>query len=219
MTKILNYKSWSNLVKFAMLVLVLVSFTACTKTEKKAEATDAVKETEKVVETQKAEGQETQAAQAAQTAQVTQNTETPKNANSIMLTDLNGQEIDLKNFGGKMMILDFWATHCPPCVQEMPIFNEFHKKYEKDGLVIVAISVDRGRSQAKVQPFIDKHGLEFHVGYPTPEIMAEWGKDIKYIPTTYVIDANGKILERIVGGKPESFWQGYIDKLVLNSPA
>ncbi len=197
------------LFKASILVAVLLAlFAGCTQGEKKVEGTKAVEEPKTTQ--QPAQGQTNQASP--QNADIAATQTSPS---SIMLTDLNGEQIDLKNFGGKMMILDFWATHCPPCKQEMPIFNKLYKEYKDQGLVVVAVSLDRGRAQAKVQPFVDDNGLEFHVGYPTREIMAEWGQEIQYIPTTYIIDSEGKIHERIVGGKPESFWQGYIDKLVL----
>ncbi len=192
--------------KVILLLAALIIITGCSQGEKKVEGTNAVAEPK----TEPA----TKDPASPQNADIDGQ---PQAAGAIMFTDLKGEQIDLKNFGGKMMILDFWATHCPPCKQEMPVFNKLYKEYKDDGLVIVAVSLDRGRAQGNVQPFVDDLGLEFHIGYPTREIMMEWGSDIKYIPTTYIIDANGKIHERVVGGQPESFWKGYIDKLILET--
>ena len=65
-------------------------------------------------------------------------------APGFTLPDLNGMEISLSDYEGKVLLLNFWATWCPPCRMEIPYFNDFYKKYNNKGFEVLGVSLDRG---------------------------------------------------------------------------
>lgn len=113
------------------------------------------------------------------------------------LKDVNGKAIQSADFKGKVVILDFWATWCPPCRAEIPGFVELQRRYEKDGLVVVGISLDRG-DPAEVRSFLGKNGVNYPVALGTEEVVRAFG-DIESIPTTFILDREGRIVTRHEG--------------------
>jgi len=84
-----------------------------------------------------------------------------KPAPNWTLKNLEGKAVKFSDFSGKVIILDLWATWCPPCRQEIPAFIELQKQYEKKGLVIIGISLDR--TKAPVIQFAKKFGINYPV--------------------------------------------------------
>jgi thiol-disulfide isomerase/thioredoxin len=113
------------------------------------------------------------------------------------LTDLQGQPVSSGDFEGKVVLLDFWATWCPPCRKEIPGFIELQERYGKAGLVVVGVSLDEG-GPAAVAPFVSKMGINYPVVMGDSAIVQAFG-GVEAIPTTFVIDRDGQILERHVG--------------------
>ena len=107
----------------------------------------------------------------------------------------NGKTITARDFGGKLLLLNFWATWCPPCISEVPALNRLQRALGPDGVVILGISEDE--DPKAYQNFLSR----FQVSYLTAR---QPGKDIrlKYgtiqIPETYLIDRNGKVVEKVV---------------------
>src|SRR5580704_8555925 len=107
----------------------------------------------------------------------------------------NGKVITAKDFGGKLLLLNFWATWCQPCISEVPALNQLQRALGPDGVVILGVSEDE--DPKAYQSFLAR----FHVSYLT---VRQPGKDIrtKYgtvqIPETYLIDRNGKVVEKVV---------------------
>ena len=123
-------------------------------------------------------------------------------APDFSVTASNGKTITPKNFGGKLLILNFWATWCPPCVEETPSLIELSRIMGPKGLVVLAVSVDSKKDA------YDKFLKRFNVPFPTffdPEqkINVSYGS-VAY-PETYLIDPSGKVIEKIIG--PEN-WTG-----------
>ncbi len=107
-----------------------------------------------------------------------------------------GQPISRDSFGGKLLVLNFWATWCPPCVEEMPSLNEFHKQLRAAGVVVLAVSVDQNEPAYK--RFIERYGLQFQVARDAEaNISASFGT-YRY-PETYVINSRGEVLEKFIG--------------------
>jgi cytochrome c biogenesis protein CcmG/thiol:disulfide interchange protein DsbE len=112
-----------------------------------------------------------------------------------IVTD-NGRRISRSDFGGKLLVLNFWATWCPPCVEEMPSLEEFHKRLAPAGVVVLGISVDR--NERAYRAFLERAGVTFATARdPEARISSEYGT-YKY-PETYIIDRNGKVVIKHIG--------------------
>jgi cytochrome c biogenesis protein CcmG, thiol:disulfide interchange protein DsbE len=128
-------------------------------------------------------------------------------APEFSITTDTGRTISAANFGGKLLVLNFWATWCPPCVQEMPSLNEFQKSLAAKGVVVLGISVDK--SEQAYKAFLSKAGVAFHTARdPQAKINADYGT-FKY-PETYIIDTRGKVVRKFIG--PEN----WTDENMLN---
>lgn len=112
------------------------------------------------------------------------------------LTTTDGRKIKLSDLKGKVVLLDFWATWCSPCVESIPILKNLYDKYEDQGFEILYISADSPAEIYKVRPFSQKYEIDF------PVLLAEGVQHLyqaKSFPTTIIIDKKGKIKLREVG--------------------
>jgi cytochrome c biogenesis protein CcmG/thiol:disulfide interchange protein DsbE len=131
-------------------------------------------------------------------------------APAFTLTDLSGKSVSLADFRGKVVILDFWATWCPPCKKEIPDFVDLQKQYGAQGVQIVGIALDE---PYKVSTFAQQIGINYPILLGNAAITAKYG-GIDGIPTTFVIDKNGKIVNRFEGFRPRSVFEDVIKKLL-----
>jgi len=115
------------------------------------------------------------------------------------LKDLNGAPVSMAQFKGKVVVVDFWATWCPPCRAEIPGYIEMVRKHGKDGLVIVGISLDQGGPDV-VKPFAAKTGINYQLVMGDDAVVAAFG-GVEGIPTTFLIDRAGIIRDRKVGAE------------------
>ncbi len=121
-----------------------------------------------------------------------------KVAPDFLLPDLNDKQLRLSDYRGKVVFLNFWATWCKPCREEMPSMEVLFKNFEKDGLVILAVSIDRVTTKKEIPPFVKGLNLTF------PVLIDSWGQtDKRYklmgVPETYIIDQQGILREKIIG--------------------
>ncbi|MBT3501167.1 MAG: TlpA family protein disulfide reductase [Candidatus Marinimicrobia bacterium] len=136
------------------------------------------------------------------------------NAPDFTLADLNGNWVSLSDLKGKVVLLNFWGTWCGPCRREIPDFVNLSKKYKKDGLEIVGITLTSGSAE-KIQEFSDKWNINYTLltdieGNETQVVTWNYGKatgqPINGIPTTFIIDRDGVIRERYVGPRSEEIF-------------
>jgi len=135
-------------------------------------------------------------------------------APEFALQDLDGKTVHIADFSGKVVILDFWATWCPPCRKEIPDFLAMQSKYGDKGLTIVGLSLDAGGAH-DVRTFEQEHKINFN--YPVliaNEETANAYGGVVGIPTTFVIDRKGKIVKRFVGYTPASDFEETIRPLL-----
>ena len=137
-----------------------------------------------------------------------------KTAPNFKLTDVNGKEISLAQFKGKVVIIDFWATWCPPCRRGIPDLISIQKEF-KNKIAIIGISLDTD-TKPQVVPFMKSMGINYHVVYGTNEVVAAYG-NIEAIPTSFVIDQNGKIVAQHVGLTPKETYIEEINQLLKKS--
>jgi peroxiredoxin len=120
-----------------------------------------------------------------------------KNVPNFYLKDLYGKKVGLKDFKGKVIFLNFWATWCGPCKEEMPSFEFLYQQFKEKDFVFLAISVDYGGIEP-VKEFIKKHRYTFPVLLdPKCETLESFG--VKGIPMTFIIDRKGRMIGKAVG--------------------
>lgn len=147
---------------------------------------------------------QTETPQASGTAPATTDGNPGSMAAAYQVTDLDGKTVTHADFAGKVVILDFWATWCPPCKAEIPHFNTLQAKYGSQGLNIVGMSLDTGGAK-EVREFMQKTKIDYTMLIASDEVAKAYG-GINSIPTTFVIDRQGKIVKRFIGfTSPEVF--------------
>jgi thiol-disulfide isomerase/thioredoxin len=122
---------------------------------------------------------------------------TPAPAPAWKLLDVDGKPVTSAQFKGKVVVLDFWATWCPPCKTEIPGYVKLQKKYADDGLVIVGVSVDT-EGPAPVKKFMKDYGINYPIVMGDDDIVAAFAP-IEGYPTTFIIDRDGKIRNKKLG--------------------
>jgi cytochrome c biogenesis protein CcmG/thiol:disulfide interchange protein DsbE len=132
------------------------------------------------------------------------------------LQDLDGKTVKLSDYKGKVVILDFWATWCPPCRAEIPHFIELQKQYGAQGLVIIGMSLDEGGAKV-VSDFAKAKEINYPVVIGTQDIATAYG-GIEAIPTTFIIDAKGNIVNKYIGLTDKDVFEGEIKKLLPATP-
>lgn len=121
------------------------------------------------------------------------------------LVDLAGKPVSSDQFKGKVVVVDFWATWCPPCKAEIPGYTELQAKYGKDGLVIVGVSLDQAGPEV-VKAFAEKYQINYPLVMGDDAVVAAFG-GVEGIPTTFLIDRNGQIRDRKVGAEEKEEYE------------
>ena len=133
-------------------------------------------------------------------------------APDFTLPDLNGKAFSLSELEGKVVILDFWATWCPPCVMEIPHFIDLYKEYKGQGLEVVGVSLDRGGVKV-VKSFVEKNEMTYPVVIGNQKVAEDYG-GIRGIPTTFVINRQGYIVKKFVGYRDKKVFESIIQQLL-----
>ena len=115
----------------------------------------------------------------------------------VIFEDFSGNEMNLDNYLGKLIIINFWATWCVPCIHEMPELNKAYTSFKNDDVEIIAINFAETRSE--VDEFVNKYHLEF------PILLDKYGDvsqdyRVRNLPVTYFISPDGIIMDLVLGG-------------------
>jgi thiol-disulfide isomerase/thioredoxin len=121
----------------------------------------------------------------------------PIPAPTISVVDLAGNTVSLSDFAGRLVLINFWATWCEPCLREMPSLERMQSRLGNK-ITVVAISEDRGGSKT-VEPFINKLGLKSFKTYLDPKSDAGRAFKVAGLPTSFLIDREGRVLGRVEG--------------------
>ena len=133
-------------------------------------------------------------------------------APNFMLEDISGKSLSLNDIKGKVVIVDFWATWCGPCLQSIPELVDLQDKYKAKGLVVVGISVDDDKvSKGELVAFKEKMRINYQILRANNKVYEDYfGRTSGFsIPTLLVIDREGKVRDRLVGFRP-----GVVEKSV-----
>lgn len=131
---------------------------------------------------------------------------------SWTLNDVEGRPVASEQFRGKVVILDFWATWCPPCRQEIPGFVALQKQYGEKGLVVIGVSLDQ-QGPGVVKAFMQQFGMNYPVVMGDQAVVDAFG-GVEGIPTTFVIDRAGNIVAKHVGYADQQTFEIAIQRLL-----
>jgi thiol-disulfide isomerase/thioredoxin len=121
-----------------------------------------------------------------------------KNAEKLGWTLFDNRAATLGDYRGKVVVLDFWATYCPPCLEEIPHLNALKNKYEGD-LQIVGLHIGGDEDKARVPEFVERLNIQYDLAYPQEELSSVLMGNESAIPQTFVFDRNGKLTKKIIG--------------------
>ena len=117
-------------------------------------------------------------------------------AADFTLQDLNGNKVKLSDYKGKVVLLEFWATWCPPCRASIPGIEKLHETYKNKGLAVLAVSLDEGGWDT-VKSFVQKNGITYLVLRGNEEVAEKY--QVRTIPLILILDKDGKISKRYLG--------------------
>ena len=135
-------------------------------------------------------------------------------APDFTLVDTKGEKISLQNYRGKIVIIDFWATWCPPCRRGIPDLIQIQKEF-KNKVAVIGISLDTD-TKKDVVPFMKNMGINYTVVYANSQVIQDYG-NVEAIPTSFVISKDGKIVNQHIGLTPKETYISEINKLLGNS--
>ncbi len=118
-------------------------------------------------------------------------------APDFTLPDLEGGDFTLSSLKGKVIVVNFWGTWCPPCRREIPDFISFYDEYQDKGVEIVGVALERDEGLA-VRSFVKEIGIDYTVVLGDQGVTRRYG-GIRAVPTTFIIDGSGNIHQKHVG--------------------
>jgi cytochrome c biogenesis protein CcmG, thiol:disulfide interchange protein DsbE len=135
-------------------------------------------------------------------------------APDFTLADPKGEKYTLSSLRGKAVLINIWATWCPPCQAEMPALETYYQKYQGKGLVVLGVNATSQDYPLDIVPFTQKYGLTF------PILLDETGDlarkyELRSLPSSYFIDRNGLVAEVVIGGPMSgALLQTYIEEIL-----
>ncbi len=126
----------------------------------------------------------------------------------IPIARLDGSRFSLRDFQGRVVVVDFWATYCPPCVKQAPQLAELSRRYRDQGLEVIGLTSDEKSDQAKVEDFMQRVGINYNIGYAGNWVSRSflYGTEDETgappIPQLFILSRKGKVVEHLIGDSP-----------------
>jgi cytochrome c biogenesis protein CcmG/thiol:disulfide interchange protein DsbE len=133
-------------------------------------------------------------------------------APDFALKSFDGKTVKLSDYKGKVVIIDFWATWCPPCRKGIPDLISIQNEYKND-VVIIGISLDSEKTLKDVPGFVKSYGINYPIVYGNEKVVTDYG-GIEGIPTAFVVDKKGNIVDKHVGLVPKDTYVSKIKELL-----
>ncbi|MGY4689442.1 thiol-disulfide oxidoreductase ResA [Salibacterium sp. K-3] len=131
-------------------------------------------------------------------------------APNFILTTAEGERVELTDFRGQGVFLNFWGTYCPPCEEEMPYMDELYQEFEERGVEVLAVNV--GESELAVNRFKARHNLSFSMPIDEDKsVLRRYG--VNPLPSTFLIDENGVVQRVLLGAMTEEKMRGYMEEI------
>lgn len=137
-------------------------------------------------------------------------------APQFALTTLDGRTITSAQLRGKVVLVNFWATWCPPCRVEMPGFQSVYQRRQADGFVVLGISTDASGSE-NVRAFLNEHHITYPVAMASAAVVRDFG-GASLLPTSFLIDRDGRIRNVIRGAFTSFALERAVDHLLADAP-
>ncbi|MGH9900147.1 MAG: TlpA disulfide reductase family protein [Pyrinomonadaceae bacterium] len=124
----------------------------------------------------------------------------PRGTSDATIETLDGGSFRLSDYNGKVVVLDLWATWCPPCREEIPYLIELNNIYRLQGVEMVGLTVeDKNREEDAVRDFARRYGINYRIGWASEEFATAMMQGVNSIPQTFVIGRDGKVVSHMVG--------------------
>lgn len=196
-------------VLLAVILAAAVSFN-CSKTTEKTD----VKPQDNKQNIQQQQKQDTKPASGSSFAVKDVDKDVTKNEMVDFKWDENGKEMKLSDYKGKVILLNFWATWCPPCRKELPDLSTLSTELKDKDFKMIGVSVDD--NQEVLNNFLKSNNLSYTVVFEPNELVAKYmtsaGQNQNVVPQTYIIDKKGKVVEAIMGARSKADFLSLINK-------
>ncbi|MBU0599347.1 TlpA family protein disulfide reductase [bacterium] len=134
------------------------------------------------------------------------------NAPNFKLLTLNKEVLTLSNFAGKVIILNFWATWCGPCKDEILDFVELYNKYKDKGLTIIGVNLNQ-TNEDEVKQVIERMKVSYPVVIANARVIKDYG-GIRGIPATFVINQKGDLVKKFIGYRSKEVFENEVKRLI-----
>lgn len=131
---------------------------------------------------------------------------------AFKLESLEGGMLGTADFKGRPMVINFWGTFCPPCVEETPALQRMYEKYKSEGIVIIGVNLGE-KPTVRIEQFVDRFGVTYPI-LLDPELAIRDRYGVRQYPTTFFVDASGTVQEVMVGGMTEGYIETQMRKLL-----
>jgi cytochrome c biogenesis protein CcmG, thiol:disulfide interchange protein DsbE len=136
-------------------------------------------------------------------------------APTFALRSLDGDTVSLESLRGRVVLVNFWASWCPPCRVEMPGFERIYRERAADGFTIVGIATDVF-AEERIRAFVEEHGITYPILLADPNVIREYG-GINALPESFLLDRNLRIRHRVIGFFAEPALRSAVNRMIEGS--